>query len=51
MKTSTSLIAERLATLPMTKAERARPLELVAQGEAIGNLFFVLADLFLRGKR
>ena len=42
MKTADSLIAERLATLPITEAERARALK----GEAIGDLFLVLADLF-----
>ena len=45
MKTADSLIAERLATLPITEAERA------LKGEAIGDLFLVLADLSSRNKR
>ena len=42
MKIADSLIADRLATLPITEAARARALK----GEAIGDLFLVLADLF-----
>jgi len=48
MPNSNKLLRKRLASLPITEAERDNALRLVAQGESIADALLALSRLFHR---